>query len=164
MFYTIEILRHVLNGQIGEAIELTHQLFPGILEKNKNLLFALKVRQFIEMINGVDNDSSTVKHALSTLKSCDILCSDNKKSLFDKTNHSHAQEAISQSRSQNNETSNSNIIANVDLVTSKQQEPLINSSTLSDVLNSNGFSSMDVDICSKHLENNCILKNKFIFL
>jgi hypothetical protein len=41
----------VLNGFLGEAIELTYQLFPGILERNSNLLFALKVRQFIEMIN-----------------------------------------------------------------------------------------------------------------
>ena len=41
----------MLNGNLEEAIELTYQLFPGILERNKNLLFALKVRQFIEMIN-----------------------------------------------------------------------------------------------------------------
>lgn len=41
----------VLNGNLGEAIDLTYQLFPGILERNSSLLFALKVRQFIEMIN-----------------------------------------------------------------------------------------------------------------
>jgi hypothetical protein len=40
----------VLNGQIGEAIDLTLQLFPGILERNANLMFTLKVRQFIEMV------------------------------------------------------------------------------------------------------------------
>lgn len=45
------IQKSVLNGRLGEAIELTYQLFPGILERNPNLLFALKVRQFIEMIN-----------------------------------------------------------------------------------------------------------------
>ncbi len=40
-----------MNGNLAEAIELTYQLFPGILERNPSLLFALKVRQFIEMIN-----------------------------------------------------------------------------------------------------------------
>ncbi|CAF0758366.1 unnamed protein product [Brachionus calyciflorus] len=45
------IQKSVLNGSIDESIELTYQLFPGILERNPNLLFALKVRQFIEMIN-----------------------------------------------------------------------------------------------------------------
>ena len=49
-----EIQKQVLNGQLSEAIELTYQLFPGILERNPNLLFALKVRQFIEMIYSVN--------------------------------------------------------------------------------------------------------------
>lgn len=49
------IQNSVLTGRINEAIELTYQLFPGILEKNSNLLFALKVRQFIEMINDVNS-------------------------------------------------------------------------------------------------------------
>ena len=53
-----EIQRSVLNGNLEEAIELTYQLFPGILERNKNLLFALKVRQFIEMINNATNTDS----------------------------------------------------------------------------------------------------------
>ena len=43
-----------MSGNLEEAIELTYQLFPGILERNKNLLFALKVRQFIEMINNAN--------------------------------------------------------------------------------------------------------------
>ena len=50
----------VLNGLIAEAIELTYQLFPGILENHPNLLFALKVRQFIEMI--YDAHSYSNKH------------------------------------------------------------------------------------------------------
>lgn len=49
------IQNSVLSGRIAEAIQLTYQLFPGILEKNSNLLFALKVRQFIEMINDVNS-------------------------------------------------------------------------------------------------------------
>lgn len=49
------IQNSVLSGRVAEAIELTYQLFPGILEKNPNLLFALKIRQFIEMINDVNS-------------------------------------------------------------------------------------------------------------
>jgi hypothetical protein len=52
------IQKSVLNGRLGEAIELTYQLFPGILENNSNLLFALKVREFIEMINSAANSDS----------------------------------------------------------------------------------------------------------
>jgi hypothetical protein len=53
-----KIQRSVLEGNLDEAIELCYQLFPGILERNKNLLFALKVRQFIEMINNAHNNSN----------------------------------------------------------------------------------------------------------
>jgi hypothetical protein len=52
-----EIQQHVLNGEIGEAIQCTYKLFPGILEKNPNLLFSLKTRQFIEMINDLDKEA-----------------------------------------------------------------------------------------------------------
>ena len=54
------IQKLVLNGNLGEAIDLTYQLFPGILERNSNLLFALKVRQFIEMINSSNNNAKLV--------------------------------------------------------------------------------------------------------
>lgn len=46
----------VLAGRIGEAINCTNELFPGILSKNATLLFSLKVRQFIEMVNGTDSE------------------------------------------------------------------------------------------------------------
>lgn len=49
-----EILGFVASGQIGLAIEKTTQSYPGLLEANLNLLFMLKCRQFIEMINGTD--------------------------------------------------------------------------------------------------------------
>jgi hypothetical protein len=48
------IQRLVLEGRIGEAISLTQQLYPGLLRDNIELLFRLKVRQFIEMISGAD--------------------------------------------------------------------------------------------------------------
>ncbi len=49
----------MLDGQIGEAIQVTYQLFPGILERNPNLLFALKVRQFIEMLANLNSLTSS---------------------------------------------------------------------------------------------------------
>jgi len=48
------IQKLVLDGRIGEAISLTQQLYPGLLRDNVELLFRLKVRQFIEMISGAD--------------------------------------------------------------------------------------------------------------
>uniref|UniRef100_A0A8C4XC27 RAN binding protein 9 n=1 Tax=Erpetoichthys calabaricus TaxID=27687 RepID=A0A8C4XC27_ERPCA len=51
-----KIQKLVLSGRMGEAIETTQQLYPGLLERNPNLLFMLKVRQFIEMVNGTDSE------------------------------------------------------------------------------------------------------------
>lgn len=39
---------------MGEAIERTSRLYPGLLENDHNLMFMLKCRQFVEMINGSD--------------------------------------------------------------------------------------------------------------
>ncbi|XP_064640296.1 ran-binding protein 9-like [Lineus longissimus] len=50
------IQRLVLGGRMGEAIDTTQQLYPGLLERNANLLFMLKCRQFIEMVNGTDSE------------------------------------------------------------------------------------------------------------
>ncbi|VEN44987.1 unnamed protein product [Callosobruchus maculatus] len=49
-----KILKLVLAGRMGEAIEKTGRLYPGLLENNQNLLFMLKCRQFVEMVNGSD--------------------------------------------------------------------------------------------------------------
>ncbi|XP_028141566.1 ran-binding protein 9 [Diabrotica virgifera virgifera] len=49
-----KILKLVLAGRMGEAIEKTSRLYPGLLENNQNLLFMLKCRQFVEMVNGSD--------------------------------------------------------------------------------------------------------------
>ncbi|CAB1321462.1 unnamed protein product [Coregonus sp. 'balchen'] len=46
----------VLSGRMGEAIKNTQQLYPSLLERNPDLLFMLKVRQFIEMVNGTDSE------------------------------------------------------------------------------------------------------------
>lgn len=47
-----------MSGRMGHAIEHTLRSYPGLLENNKNLLFMLKCRQFIEMVNGSDFDVS----------------------------------------------------------------------------------------------------------
>ena len=51
----------ILEGRTSDAIEKTKELFPTLLN-DKNLLFALKVRQFIEMINGTESE---IVHSLS---------------------------------------------------------------------------------------------------
>lgn len=38
----IGIQKLVLAGRVGEAIEATQQLYPGLLDHNPNLLFMLK--------------------------------------------------------------------------------------------------------------------------
>ncbi|XP_053554119.1 ran-binding protein 10 isoform X3 [Bombina bombina] len=50
------IQKLVLAGRVGEAIEATQQLYPGLLDHNPNLLFMLKCRQFVEMVNGTDSE------------------------------------------------------------------------------------------------------------
>lgn len=35
---------------------MTNRLYPGLLDRDPNLLFALKCRQFVEMVNGNDSD------------------------------------------------------------------------------------------------------------
>ena len=52
----IGIQKLVLAGRMGEAIDTTQQIYPGLLERNLNLLFMLKCRQFIEMVNGTDTE------------------------------------------------------------------------------------------------------------
>lgn len=65
----------ILEGHTTDAIEKTKELFPNLLN-NKNLVFILKVRQFIEMINGTESEvpklctSSTTNALLSNSKTC----------------------------------------------------------------------------------------------
>ena len=57
MLYMLSgIQRLVLAGRMGEAIDTTKQLYPGLLERDADLLFMLKCRQFIEMVNGTDSE------------------------------------------------------------------------------------------------------------
>lgn len=66
------IQKLVLNGNLGEAIDLTYQLFPGILERNSNLLFALKVRQFIEMISSSNSTELSAANGAAVVATSSI--------------------------------------------------------------------------------------------
>lgn len=55
-----EILKLVMAGRMGLAIENTLRSYPGLLENNQNLLFMLKCRQFVEMVNGSDFEVSFI--------------------------------------------------------------------------------------------------------
>ncbi|CAL1297085.1 unnamed protein product [Larinioides sclopetarius] len=56
-----QIQKLVLAGRMGEAIQTTQTLYPNLLEQNPNLLFMLKCRQFIEMVNGTDSEVRPMK-------------------------------------------------------------------------------------------------------
>ncbi|CAK8675314.1 ran-binding protein 10-like [Clavelina lepadiformis] len=64
-----KIQQLVLTGRLGEAIETTQQLFPGLLARNPNLMFRLKVRQFIEIINGTESEVKSLTRNLSVSSS-----------------------------------------------------------------------------------------------
>ena len=48
------IKKLIFSGKISDAIATVDRLFPGVLDEDFNLKFMLQVRQFIEMVNGVD--------------------------------------------------------------------------------------------------------------
>lgn len=56
-----------MSGRMGTAIEQTIRTYPGLLENDENLLFKLKCRQFIEMVNGCDFDVSYSSNLLYTI-------------------------------------------------------------------------------------------------
>lgn len=53
----------MLSGRMGEAIEMTQTLYPGLLERDQNLLFVLKCRQFVEMVSGNDSEVRPSAHS-----------------------------------------------------------------------------------------------------
>ena len=42
---------------------MTMTLYPGLLERNPNLLFLLKCRQFVEMVSGADSEVRASAHS-----------------------------------------------------------------------------------------------------
>lgn len=63
-----KILKLVQMGRIGQAIDLTNKCFSGLLDSNQNLLFMLKCRQFVEMVNGSDLDTSMHPSVIQSTK------------------------------------------------------------------------------------------------
>lgn len=57
------IQKLILAGRISEAIETTQSLYPSLLDRNPNLFFQLKCRQFIEMVNGCDGEVKPMAHS-----------------------------------------------------------------------------------------------------
>lgn len=50
----------MLRGHVSEALKLVRLAYPMLLDNNKELLFKLKCRQFVEMIGGYDKISTDV--------------------------------------------------------------------------------------------------------
>ncbi|KAG8442368.1 hypothetical protein GDO86_011241 [Hymenochirus boettgeri] len=129
------IQKLVLSGRMGEAIETTQQLYPNLLERNPNLLFTLKVRQFIEMVNGTDSEVRCLgSRSLKSLDGCsgsDSNCSSN--GII--SNKSHQTHCHSKSQSSNLNVSELNSI----------------NMTMSHQLNS--YSSNDVEMETDHYSN-----------
>ena len=114
--FLLVIQNLILEGRTTDAIEKTKELFPTLFN-NKNLLFVLKVRQFIEMINGSENEifkpSISSQTANSSLLNKHHL---HKFSRNDTTNrHSSKSNTASRSRSnspytpERNQTTNSEV-------------------------------------------------------
>ena len=64
MLCSVEIQALVLDGRLGEAIKTTQQFYPDLLENNLELLFVLRCRQFIEIVNGTEGESVPVDCSL----------------------------------------------------------------------------------------------------
>ncbi|NP_001165647.1 ran-binding protein 9 [Xenopus laevis] len=128
------IQKLVLSGRMGEAIETTQQLYPSLLERNPNLLFTLKVRQFIEMVNGTDSEVRCLGNR--SLKSPDgCLGSDSNCSNGIISNKAHQTHCHSKSQSSNLNVTELNSI----------------NMTMSHQLNS--YSSNDVEMETDHYSN-----------
>ncbi|CAH0713053.1 unnamed protein product, partial [Brenthis ino] len=57
------ISKLILSGRVGEAVEAARRLYPGLLERDAELLLLLKCRQFVEMVNGSDSESQCAEGA-----------------------------------------------------------------------------------------------------
>jgi len=70
MACSVEIQVLVLDGRLGEAIRTTQQFYPDLLENNLDLLFVLRCRQFIEIVNGTEGESVPVNYSLPCVQPC----------------------------------------------------------------------------------------------
>lgn len=74
---------------MGEAIDLTNKLYPGLLEKDTNLMFALKCRQFVEMVNGTDSEiyRNNLENQTSVIQSTKLLVKSSVNASYEELNH-----------------------------------------------------------------------------
>ncbi|XP_030759134.1 ran-binding protein 9 isoform X2 [Sitophilus oryzae] len=120
-----KIQKLVLSGRMGEAIDKTTKLYPGLLENNQNLMFMLKCRQFVEMVNGsdievchrkcgVDNLSSSSPRSGSPVQTSVIQST--KGFCNNKTNNKPSVEEMNQTNASHNGncTNNTSLIQNED--------------------------------------------------
>ena len=71
LYSSAGVQKLILSGKVSEAINVTQELYPGLLEGKPNLLFMLKCRQFVEMVNGTDSElySKRSPHPISAKSS-----------------------------------------------------------------------------------------------
>ena len=62
MYIHTGIQRLVMAGRVSEAVRVVRASYPGLLETDRELLFRLKCRQFVEMIAGCDTADDTPSH------------------------------------------------------------------------------------------------------
>ncbi|XP_065207671.1 ran-binding protein 9 isoform X2 [Planococcus citri] len=131
------ILKLVLNGKMGEAIETTSKIYPGLLEHNRNLLFMLKCRQFVEMVNGTDTEV------------CPPRCPRSQQNLHSSPTSTPPQptSVIQSTKSLNNNNVNSN-------KNNRQNNDLVDEMNTTNILlnGANGVESVKNGVCENDIE------------
>ncbi|XP_039953804.1 ran-binding proteins 9/10 homolog isoform X3 [Bactrocera neohumeralis] len=165
-----KILKLVLSGKMGHAIEHTLRSYPGLLENNKSLWFMLKCRQFIEMVNGSDiettppNQTSVIQSTKSYQNGKSTVAHNNAQTMvttsttttnsavINADNHAHQQELKNTSVSDENcsgdaiSISNKNNSTNIDYLNDVEMELNMHTNGNSCKNGSSNFnSSLDVD-------------------
>jgi hypothetical protein len=134
IFFFLVIQHLILDGHTTDAIEKTKELFPTLLN-NKNLLFALKVRQFIEMINGTESEISSPSTSTPLLK---LKTRSNSPST--KKNSSRSSSPITKPNTSSHSRSNSPYTSGITSGAQQQQHRTMNSSSRRSSVNNNELS------------------------
>ena len=148
----LSVIQHLLlDGRTTDAIDKTKELFPSLLN-DKNLLFTLKVRQFIEMINGTESEISHSSLPSNAVTLCPSSRS-RSNSPYSSTSHVHSNGTLNTSSPRRGSTTNLLPTVNsagmeIDDETrptngfNHHQRPALHSSTI------NGHHEMDVECSS----------------
>lgn len=136
---------------MGEAIDLTSRLYPGLLERDPNLMFALKCRQFVEMVNGSDSEvNQTIGTSTTTSANTNTNPNTNINSNTNTNTNTNTSININTSPSNDNQTS---VIQSTKAYNSKSSNGTIEEMNLNNTLNGtadqqfiNGQIEDDVDM------------------